>query len=437
MAWTTYQLFLAGLMVITGSINTLTTKWADRTPSEGKDKTIRKFDHPFLQACSMFLGEFSCMIAYKVMISIYKRKNRDMADMKADLPPSVAGNNKFNPLIFLPPALCDMLGTSTMYIGLNLTYASSFQMLRGAVIIFTGLLSVAFLGRKLKWYEWTGICTVVVGLVVVGVSDIISGSNSTNDMNSILTVHMQAGDCLTDYLKYFNNVVNCNQWGDQRAAAILKPLLGDLLIIIAQIIVGTQMVYEEKFISKHNVPPLQAVGWEGFFGFSILAILLVPMYYIPVGHVLFHNPDGNMEDAIDGFYQIGNNWQVALAFCGTIVSIAFFNFAGISVTKEISATTRMVLDSVRTIIIWIVSLAIDWQQFHPLQLLGFFVLIIGMCLYNDIFILPFMRKCGWIESGPDLQPIMEDAYNPDITEVDEKSSNQKNQLPIDQRNINV
>ncbi|KAG1664858.1 Solute carrier family 35 member F6 [Nymphon striatum] len=399
MAWTTYQLFLAGLMVITGSINTLTTKWADRTPSEGKDKTIRKFDHPFLQACSMFLGEFSCMIAYKVMISIYKRKNRDMADMKADLPPSVAGNNKFNPLIFLPPALCDMLGTSTMYIGLNLTYASSFQMLRGAVIIFTGLLSVAFLGRKLKWYEWTGICTVVVGLVVVGVSDIISGSNSTNDMNSILT--------------------------------------GDLLIIIAQIIVGTQMVYEEKFISKHNVPPLQAVGWEGFFGFSILAILLVPMYYIPVGHVLFHNPDGNMEDAIDGFYQIGNNWQVALAFCGTIVSIAFFNFAGISVTKEISATTRMVLDSVRTIIIWIVSLAIDWQQFHPLQLLGFFVLIIGMCLYNDIFILPFMRKCGWIESGPDLQPIMEDAYNPDITEVDEKSSNQKNQLPIDQRNINV
>ncbi|CAG2246062.1 unnamed protein product [Mytilus edulis] len=65
-------------------------------------------------------------------------------------------------------------------------------------------------------------------------------------------------------------------------------------------------------------------------------------------------------------------------------SIAFFNFAGISVTREISATTRMVLDSVRTIIIWVAALALDWQKFIPLQILGFVVLIIGMMLYNDI-----------------------------------------------------
>lgn len=42
---------------------------------------------------------------------------------------SPVGN--FSPFIFLPPALLDMLATSTMYVGLNLTYASSFQMLRG------------------------------------------------------------------------------------------------------------------------------------------------------------------------------------------------------------------------------------------------------------------------------------------------------------------
>jgi len=30
MGFTPYQLFLAGLMLITGSINTLSTKWADR-----------------------------------------------------------------------------------------------------------------------------------------------------------------------------------------------------------------------------------------------------------------------------------------------------------------------------------------------------------------------------------------------------------------------
>ncbi len=45
---------------------------------------------------------------------------------------------------------------------------------------------------------------------------------------------------------------------------------GDLLIIMAQIIAATQMVVEEKFVSGSNVSPLQAVGWEGLFGFTIL-----------------------------------------------------------------------------------------------------------------------------------------------------------------------
>ena len=44
--------------------------------------------------------------------------------------------------VFLPPALCDMTATSVQYIGLTLTYASSFQMLRGAVIIFTGFIFI-------------------------------------------------------------------------------------------------------------------------------------------------------------------------------------------------------------------------------------------------------------------------------------------------------
>lgn len=41
---------------------------------------------------------------------------------------------------------------------------------------------------------------------------------------------------------------------------------GDLLIIMAQIIVAIQMVLEEKFVYKHNVHPLRAVGTEGVCG---------------------------------------------------------------------------------------------------------------------------------------------------------------------------
>lgn len=56
------------------------------------------------------------------------------------------------------------------------------------MIVFTGLLSVAFLDRKLKVYEWLGIFIVIVGLACVGVSDIINPDKSaTFSRNSIIT----------------------------------------------------------------------------------------------------------------------------------------------------------------------------------------------------------------------------------------------------------
>merc|ERR1712083_1067488 len=168
--------------------------------------------------------------------------------------------------------------------------------------------------------------------------------------------------------------------------------VGDLLIFCSQIIVASQMVYEEKFISKYNVPALQAVGWEGTFGFATLSMLLIPFSFIYVGPSFGHGPRNVLEDAYDGVYQLAHNPLLALAFSGTVISIAFFNFAGISVTKELSATTRMVLDSVRTLVIWMVSIGVGWQNFFALQLLGFCILIVGMMLYNDIVILPIGRR---------------------------------------------
>lgn len=73
--------------------------------------------------------------------------------------------------------------------GLNLTYASTFQMLRGAVVIFTGLLSVAFLNRRLRVYQWWGIFLVFLGLIVVGLADVIAppSDQKSQNINNIIT----------------------------------------------------------------------------------------------------------------------------------------------------------------------------------------------------------------------------------------------------------
>lgn len=146
---------------------------------------------------------------------------------------------------------------------------------------------------------------------------------------------------------------------------------------------------------------------SGLFGFVVLSLLLIPMYFIHVGD-FSDNPRQVLEDALDAFCQIGYKPLILLALLGNTVSIAFFNFAGISVTKEISATTRMVLDSLRTLVIWVVSLALGWEQFQGLQVLGFLVLLTGTALYNGLH-RPLLARIPWCAARMNLDDESSDA----------------------------
>lgn len=327
--------FLAVGMLITGSINTLSTKWANITESVGRDGTKGDYEHPFVQALGMFVGETLCLIAFFALNFHLKRTGQ--ADKI-----EVANPHPF--WIFSLPALCDMIGTSLMYVGLNYTAASSFQMLRGAVVIFTGIFSVIFLGRKLRPYHWLGMLLVLGGLLCVGLSNTGGDDDSKN------------------------------------------PALGNTLVIIAQLVVATQMVVEEKLLTKYNVPALQAVGSEGIWGMVGMLLLLILFQNIP-GLPGTADPD-HFEDSLDALHRLGDNPIILVATLGNIFSISFFNFFGLSVTKRLSATTRMVLDSVRTLVVWGAGLALGWERFQYMKIVGFVLLLLGTCVYNKIVRVP-------------------------------------------------
>ncbi|KYQ59921.1 Transmembrane protein C2orf18 [Trachymyrmex zeteki] len=340
MTWSNFQCTLAVLQVITGSFNTLSVKYADQQVVLGEDGQLRYFNHPFMQSSFMFFGEALCFLAFKVFYYYYNQRDDGSVDNNV----LTKGSRIFNPFILIVPALCDMFATSIMYIGLNMTYASSFQMLRGSVIVFTGMLSIGFLNRKLGVREWIGISFVIIGLSFVGVSDILVMENNDVSANSVIT--------------------------------------GDLLIILAQVITAVQMVVEEKYVGQQDIPALQAIGWEGIFGFIGISLIIIPLNYITAPPPFADNSRGTLEATVEAFIQIGSNIKLLIAVIGIAFSIAFFNFAGISVTKEMSATTRMILDSVRTIVIWIFSLAFQWQVFHYMQVCFREVKIISStCIY--------------------------------------------------------
>merc|ERR1712156_191061 len=176
-----FHLGLLALMLIAGSIETMSVKWADTMESEGSDGKLRRFRHPFLQAAGMFLGEMLCMVVFYLIKGFKKWKTKSHGSYEIlytteeaqQLTNEEANEANFNPLIFLPLALCDLTATSIQYIGLAFTYASSYQMLRGAIIIFTGVLSKLVLRKRQEWYRWAGIIFVIAGLVIVGLTDVL------------------------------------------------------------------------------------------------------------------------------------------------------------------------------------------------------------------------------------------------------------------------
>lgn len=61
-------------------------------------------------------------------------------------------------------------------------------------------------------------------------------------------------------------------------------------------------------------------------------------------------------------------------------------------TRTVSATSRSTIDTSRTLFIWLVSLALGWESFKWLQVVGFALLVYGTFLFNDI-VRPPLKAC--------------------------------------------
>merc|ERR1712224_926598 len=66
------------------------------------------------------------------------------------------------------PACCDMMATGLQAMGFLYVAASVFAVLRGANIMFTSMVSIVFLGRRLTPGQVCGLLLVLGSLLVIG-----------------------------------------------------------------------------------------------------------------------------------------------------------------------------------------------------------------------------------------------------------------------------
>ena len=249
-------------------------------------------------------------------------------------------------------------------------------MTRGALVLFVGLFSVWFLRRKLHPYQWFALLVVVLGVAVVGLAGAIAKNPQA------LPIEPEPHSSMV--LRLFSRAMESDKDGDDFAPAV-KTVLGVLMIAFAQIFTATQFVIEEHLLEKYSIEPLKLVGWEGIFGFLTTFIIQIILHFA-VGRTAGDKYD--YFDAVEGWRQVTQYRAIAVSSILIMISIGGFNFFGLSVTQTISATSRSTIDTCRTLFIWIVSLALQWESFKWLQIVGFILLVYGTFLFNDLVAAP-------------------------------------------------
>ncbi|KAI0781124.1 hypothetical protein BD413DRAFT_21691 [Trametes elegans] len=385
-----YVPILIGGMLFTGSSNSLWSKWQDMQCVENCDDPNPAnrvlYEQPVWQTLQMFLGEMLCFLPVIFTWVRSRRQSQPLrlpsdseeepaAGAKAEIPQQPLDGWKVLLLWF--PAACDLTGTTLMNVGLLYTPVSIYQMTRGAQVLFVGLLSVIFLRRHLWLYQWISLVTVMAGVSLVGLS----------------------GSMVKDAVKepaanVFDDIPTSEPVEEPE---VTKVLIGVFFVLFAQVFSATQFVVEEKILGRYSVAPLVAVGYEGLFG-ALSIILAMPI-------LARFSSVSPFFDLPRGWHQMVDTPSVLWSGIVIALSIALFNFCGLSITRHVSATARSLIDTCRTLTIWIVSLGLGWEVLvwpvSLLQVTGFALLVYGTSLFNRLVSPPrFLRPSENAPAAP-------------------------------------
>lgn len=299
------------------------------------------YEKPWFQVLAMFVGMSFCII-----LDLPKRGPRHQPLPQSHLPSSPTSTSVW---IISIPTLFDLFATACGTTGLLYTNVSVYQMLRGAMLVWTAFLSVVFLRRKLSKLNYSGIALCVSGIILVGLANI---------------------------------------WSEPSDKSRSDTFFGIMIILVGQILQAAQVVIEEFLLRDLHMSSVRIVAWEGLFGVMHCLIWVFPLLYILPG-----NDHGHLEDVFDAAYMLSHSWPVAGIILLDMTNMLFYNIFGMEVTDTLSAVHRVVIETLRTLCVWVADLALyylfsngtlgeAWTKYSWLQLVGFMLLVAGTLVYN-------------------------------------------------------
>ncbi|KAK0459576.1 uncharacterized protein EV420DRAFT_1641782 [Desarmillaria tabescens] len=393
-----YIPFLLAGMILTGSSNSLWSKWQDMQCVENCDDTDVShrvlYEQPVWQTLQMFVNDKPHQSEKCYVSSPYCTRGSNLSaeyllfiliptlQLGASIPLKNAPQSLTGAKVLLLwiPAACDLTGTTLMNVGLLYTprCVSSPPALVVPVqsLVYT---CVSFHSKSNFNFRWVSLIVVMSGVGLVG----FSGSLIKDAVKEFV------GQSMPTWIASVSSDLPPPEPIEKPEATTV--LVGIFFILFAQVFTATQFVVEEKIMGQYSVPPLVAVGYEGLFG-AISILLILPILATPSV-----SKQSAFFDIPRGWHQMIDTPSVLYSGIAIACSISLFNYFGLSVTRHVSATARSLTDTCRTLSIWIISLGLGWEKLlwpvSLLQVLGFSLLVYGTFMFNGLvpapaFLLP-------------------------------------------------
>lgn len=305
------------------------------------------FTKPWFQVMVMFFGMSICIVLDKPARKSSSAEAEPLIPSVDSPPPTPEGI----PWIINGPCLFDLVATGCGTTGLLYTSVSVYQMLRGAQLIFTAIFSIMFLGRRLSPLNTLGIFFCACGIVAVGLANIYGASSGPGP--------------------------------DQSDVAF-----GVAVIILGQVMQAAQVVLEEHLLQNLAMSSVRVVAWEGLFGVAHCLVWVFPLiYFLPGGD------GGHLEDPIDAFYLLFHSIPIVAVVLLDMALMLAYNVCGMEVTNNLSAVARVIIETLRTLFVWICDLLLfyvisrrrlgeAWTEYSWIQACGFALTVTGTITYN-------------------------------------------------------
>jgi hypothetical protein len=349
----------AGIIVLllSGCISSIILKTIFTAPVTVGNGHTEYFQKPWLMSFLMFVGMSTALLVEKVaglnQAAFVPEDTEDsplmMSHVEHKESTKILSLRKI--CVSVVPAVFDALSAGTAYTSLLFVPLSIYQLLRGAQLLFSFLLSCAIIQHPCHVYHVIGMCCCIAGMVLVGLSAVAMGG-----------------------------AVKC--W------AIALSLLSELLAAF-------EVISREYVMKEYKMTELQITGVVGIWGMVLMIIFAFPLVYFLPG-----NDHGSIENESDSLLLLQDNttiWKLLVIYT---FNIAVYNIISNIGIASFSAVHVLMTENLRTVLTWLFALSFhycinpasdlgeSWSKNSYLELLGMVFLVMGQVIHHGILRLP-------------------------------------------------